>query len=89
MLAPMTETHRPVVKLTTPADLVGIVPWLVGFHPEESLVVIYLRGPRLRTGLTLRGSGTTAPPPPSSPATPTLSTTRTGASRGPRSSPPS
>lgn len=50
----MTETHGPVVKLTTPADLVGVVPWLVGFHPEESLVVICLRGRRLRTGLTLR-----------------------------------
>jgi hypothetical protein len=50
----MTETHRAVVKLTTPADLVGVVPWLVGFHPEESLVVICLRGRRLRTGLTMR-----------------------------------
>jgi hypothetical protein len=50
----MTETERPVVKLTTPADLVGVVPWLVGFHPEESLVVMCLRGPRLRTGLTMR-----------------------------------
>ena len=50
----MTETERPVVKLTTPADLVGAIPWLVGFHPEESLVVLCLKGPRLRTGLTMR-----------------------------------
>lgn len=50
----MSRPERPAVKLTTPADIVGCVPWLIGFHPEESLVVVCLRGPRLRTGLTMR-----------------------------------
>src|SRR2546423_1444477 len=37
-----------------PADIAAAVPHIVGFHPEESLVVISLRGPRKRIGLTMR-----------------------------------
>lgn len=51
----MTAADRPVVvKLASPPDIVGAVPSLLGFHPAESLVVMCLRGPRKRTGLTMR-----------------------------------
>jgi hypothetical protein len=42
------------VRLTNPADMAAAVPHLVGFYPTESLVVISLRGPRKRVGLTMR-----------------------------------
>jgi hypothetical protein len=51
----MTSTEpTTIVKLSTPADIVGAVPAIVGFHPTESLVVICLNGPRKRQGLTMR-----------------------------------
>jgi hypothetical protein len=40
------------LKLRDPADLVGLVPYLLGFVPAESLVVVFVRGGRL--GLTAR-----------------------------------
>jgi hypothetical protein len=43
-----------VVRLSSPADLVGVVPWRLGFHPTESLVVICLEGPRRRDRLVMR-----------------------------------
>jgi Domain of unknown function (DUF4192) len=43
-----------VVSLRSPADVVGCVPYQVGFHPRESLVVLCLHGPRRRSGLTMR-----------------------------------
>lgn len=42
------------VRLRTPAQILGAVPHLVGFHPEHSLVVLALHGDRSRIGLTLR-----------------------------------
>ena len=42
------------VRLSDPADLAAAIPYLLGFPPEESLVVISLRGPRKRIGLTMR-----------------------------------
>jgi Domain of unknown function (DUF4192) len=45
---------RVVVKLGTPADIVGAMPSFIGFHPSESLVVMCLHGPRRRNGLTMR-----------------------------------
>src|SRR5690606_5250212 len=51
----MTHTQKPVVvKLSTPPNIVGAIPSFIGFHPEESLVVICLRGPRKRNGLIMR-----------------------------------
>ncbi len=44
----------PVIALRSRADVVGTVPWLLGFRPEESLVVLSLRGPRRTLGLTMR-----------------------------------
>jgi hypothetical protein len=46
--------HRAVVRLGSPAEIVDAVPYLVGFRPERSLVVVSLRGPRCRVGLTVR-----------------------------------
>jgi hypothetical protein len=42
------------VRLSRPADMAAAIPHLLGFTPEESLVVISLRGPRKRIGLTMR-----------------------------------
>ena len=43
-----------VVRLSSPADLVGVLPWRLGFHPTESLVVVCLEGPRRRDRLVMR-----------------------------------
>lgn len=48
------QDSRPVVRLSTPADMVGLVPHLVGFVPRESLVALSLKGRRARVGLTIR-----------------------------------
>lgn len=50
----MTTETQARVKLRSPADIVDAVPYLVGFEPHESLVVLSLRGPRSRLGLTAR-----------------------------------
>jgi hypothetical protein len=35
------------LSLSTPADLLAAVPYLIGFHPSESVVIMGLRGPEL------------------------------------------
>jgi Domain of unknown function (DUF4192) len=53
--AVMSAVTRPVVvKFGSPVDIVGWIPCMLGFHPAESIVVMCLRGPRKRTGLTMR-----------------------------------
>ena len=47
-------TDQPVIRITCPRDLVDLVPYLVGFWPTESLVLVSLRGAKRRVGLTLR-----------------------------------
>ena len=47
-------SHRPLVRLSSPGDVVAAVPALCGFLPKDSLVVLSLRGPRRRLGLTIR-----------------------------------
>lgn len=49
----MTSTPA-VTKIKSPSDIVQFVPLLVGFHPEESIVVICMHGTRKRNGLTFR-----------------------------------
>ena len=44
----------PIARVSSPTDLVRLVPHLCGFVPSESLVVLSLRGPRKRVGLTIR-----------------------------------
>lgn len=43
-----------IVKFGSPTDIVGMMPTIVGFHPAESFVLMCLRGPRKRNGLTMR-----------------------------------
>jgi len=50
----MTTDNAVRIKLRSPADIVDAVPYLVGFEPHESLVVLSLRGPRGQLGLTAR-----------------------------------
>jgi hypothetical protein len=50
----MTTTTETVVRFSSPADLLGMLPYKFGFHPRESIVVFCLRGPRHRGGLTMR-----------------------------------
>ncbi len=40
----------PITKVKTPADVVTIVPYLLGFDPIDSIVIIALEGPRQRFG---------------------------------------
>lgn len=45
---------RTVVTVSSPADILGILPHRLGFHPSESLVSIALAGPRRRDRLVMR-----------------------------------
>jgi hypothetical protein len=47
-------SSRPVARLSSPGDIVATVPALCGFQPADSVVVLSLRGPRRRLGLTVR-----------------------------------
>ena len=47
-------SSRPVARLSGPGDIVATIPSLCGFLPHESIVVLSLRGPRKRLGLTIR-----------------------------------
>ncbi|HEV7205668.1 MAG TPA: DUF4192 domain-containing protein [Jatrophihabitans sp.] len=38
----MTTTDKPALRITGPADLISAVPYLLGFHPQDSLVLIGL-----------------------------------------------
>jgi Domain of unknown function (DUF4192) len=48
------DSAKPDFRLSSPSDIVDAVPYLVGFQPENSLVVLSLRGERNRLGLTAR-----------------------------------
>lgn len=45
---------RTVARLSSPGDIVATVPVLCGFVPQDSVVVLSLRGERRRVGLTVR-----------------------------------
>ena len=45
---------RPIVRLSSPSEIVALVPVLCGFVPRESLVAVSLQGVRHRVGLTMR-----------------------------------
>lgn len=47
-------TPAPAVRLRTPAQIVAAVPYLVGFHPSESVVAIGLGSAASRVCLTMR-----------------------------------
>ena len=52
--ARMDDLCPSVVRLRGPADILGVLPYRLGFHPTESLVVVCLEGPRRRDRLVLR-----------------------------------
>lgn len=54
--SPASLRPQPSLLLSSTEDVLGAVPYLVGFHPADSLVVIGLRGnpPRSRLHLTVR-----------------------------------
>lgn len=43
-----------VVRVSGPQGIIGSIPYLLGFHPTESLVMLCLRGERNRLGPVLR-----------------------------------
>ena len=49
-----SRRRRTFLRVTGPADLVAAMPYLVGFEPVRSVVVVSLRGARLRCGLVAR-----------------------------------
>jgi Domain of unknown function (DUF4192) len=50
----MDRAGVPRVRLSSPADILAAVPYLLGFHPARSLVVIGAGGPRDRVKLGFR-----------------------------------
>jgi Domain of unknown function (DUF4192) len=46
-LAAMTSTSTPALSVRSPADLIAAVPYLLGFHPADSVVAVAVRGPRV------------------------------------------
>ena len=50
----MDARAKTIVRLSSPADILGVVPLRIGFHPTESIVVVCLHGPRRRDGLVMR-----------------------------------
>lgn len=44
----------PKLRLSGPGSLIAAVPHLLGFPPEQSLVLVGLSGPRSRLGITMR-----------------------------------
>ena len=50
----MTTDAQPVIRLTSPGEWLQAVPYLFGFSPRESLVVLGLVGPRKRVTFQLR-----------------------------------
>ena len=50
----MSEAAPKVVKLNDLADIVASVPYMLGFEPAESLVVVTLKPPRERLSFSMR-----------------------------------
>jgi len=49
-----TDVAEPPLKLRSPLDIIDAIPYLLGFEPAASIVVLSLRGKRSRLGLTAR-----------------------------------
>ncbi|MER7459049.1 DUF4192 domain-containing protein [Micromonospora sp. NPDC126480] len=43
----MTSTDIPRLSVRSPGDLIAAVPYLLGFHPADSVVVVAMRGKRV------------------------------------------
>jgi hypothetical protein len=44
---PWDVVDRPVLRVTGPDQIAQLVPYILGFHPEDSLVLVALRGRRM------------------------------------------
>lgn len=51
---PQDRSGLPRIRLSSPADILAVVPHLLGFHPSRSFVVIGARGPRARVEIGFR-----------------------------------
>src|SRR5437899_71698 len=51
---PSQSLPDPQVTLRSPADLAEVLPYLIGFHPDDRIVMIALYGARGRFGERLR-----------------------------------
>ncbi|MQA83722.1 MAG: DUF4192 family protein [Streptosporangiales bacterium] len=49
-----TSNEPPVLRLRSPEDLLAAVPYILGFHPSDSLVALGFAGPRGRITFTTR-----------------------------------
>lgn len=49
-----SAAERKILTAKSPGDLLAVVPYRVGFHPSESLVVIRVFGKRRRLGFSIR-----------------------------------
>ena len=49
-----SSTDPTVLKLNELGDIVNAVPYLLGFNPIDSLVVVSMHGPRERLGFSVR-----------------------------------
>jgi len=47
-------SRQPRVRVSSPADVLAVVPHLLGFHPARSLVVMGVGRPRARVQLAFR-----------------------------------
>ena len=54
MSAPPDKSEPTVLKARAPEDILAVIPYRLGFHPQQSLVVLTLDGPRRRFGFTAR-----------------------------------
>lgn len=52
--APDEKEPRACLTISVPRDLVALVPYRLGYHPRDSLVLLCLRGRRPRVGLVMR-----------------------------------
>ncbi|MDP9392224.1 MAG: DUF4192 domain-containing protein [Actinomycetota bacterium] len=50
----MDERNQTVLRVGGYDDLLAVVPYRLGFHPADSLVVLTLQGPRQRVGVVVR-----------------------------------
>ena len=40
----MTPTDLPRIRISDPEELIDLIPYLIGFHPRESLVIVGFGG---------------------------------------------
>ena len=54
VVPPPDHDPVPAFRLRDPRDVIGVIPGLIGFHPEDSVVLLCLGGPSRQVRLTMR-----------------------------------